>query len=147
MRGILTNRDSELDGLKGGIVTCGGEMVVRAPRESVISERLDAMMKTQGVSEPVAAMGFQCDYAFDRDEEWQREWNGVNGAEEGVGDVAIFNDSSGNKATSDDSDPTFIYDGDTGVAQVTPSILVTNRGRCVSGVREAGVSHRRVGQR
>jgi hypothetical protein len=83
-------------------------------------------------------VGFQCEYAFDGDEEWQREWNGVNGAEEGAGDVAIFNDGGGNKATLDDSDPTFIYDGDPGVA-VTPSLPATNGGRCVSGVREAVV--------
>ena len=37
-------------------------------------------------------------------------------AEEGVGNVAIFNYGGGDKATLDDSDPTFIYDGDPGVA-------------------------------
>jgi hypothetical protein len=94
-------------------------MVVRAPQESIISERLDGMMKTQDVFEQ--AVGFQCEYAFDGDEEWQREWNGVNGAEEGVGDVAIFNDGSGNTATLDDSDPTKLQASSTTATQASPS--------------------------
>jgi hypothetical protein len=72
--------------------------------------------------------------------EWQREWNGVIGAEEGF--RAIF-DGGDDEAAFNDGDGTFDNDDDDdhGVATVavTPPISTTNRGRCVSGVREAVV--------
>jgi len=68
--------------------------------------------------------------------EWQREWNGVvDGAEE------PDDDDGDDEAAFDDGDGTFDDDGGGGDAAiaVTPSISTRNRGRCVSGVREAVV--------